>query len=194
MDGHSADEVTDLLLAWSNGDERALEKLIPLVYQELHQAAHHYMAQEGPDHTLQTTALVNEVYLRLVGIREVNWQNRAHFFALSARLMRRILTDFARSRHCLKRGGQVEHVPLDEALIISNEPRADLVALDDALKTLETFDRRKSQVVELRFFGGLTVKETAEVLNVSSETVLRDWRLAKDWLIRELSREHLHGA
>lgn len=193
MDEHSAHEVTDLLRDWSDGDEGALEKLIPLVYHELHKAAHHYMAREGPDHTLQTTALVNEVYLRLVGVRGVTWQNRAHFLALCARLMRRILTDFARSRRCLKRGGQADHVPLDEVLVIPNEPRADLVALDDALKSLETLDPRKSQVVELRFFGGLSVKETAEVLNVSPETVLRDWRLAKDWLVCELSKEHPNG-
>lgn len=193
MEGHSAHEVTNLLRDWSDGDERALEKLIPLVYHELHKAAHHYMAREGPDHTLQTTALVNEVYLRLVGVRGVTWQNRAHFLALCARLMRRILTDFARSRRSLKRGGQAEHVPLDEGLVISNEPRADLVALDDALKSLESLDPRKSQVVELRFFGGLSVKETAEVLNVSPETVLRDWRLAKDWLVCELSKERPNG-
>lgn len=193
MDGHSVHEVTDLLRDWSDGDERALEKLILLLYHELHKAAHHYMAREGPDHTLQTTALVNEVYLRLVGVRGVTWQNRAHFLALCARLMRRILTDFARSRRCLKRGGQTELIPLDEVLVISNEPRADLVALDDALKSLETLDQRKSQVVELRFFGGLSVKETAEVLHVSPETVLRDWRLAKDWLLCELSKEHPNG-
>ena len=193
MDGHSAHEVTDLLRDWGDGDERALEKLIPLVYHELHKAAHHYMAREGPDHTLQTTALVNEVYLRLVGVRGVTWQNRAHFLALCARLMRRILTDFARSRRCLKRGGRAELIPLDEVLVISNEPRADLVALDDALKSLETLDQRKCQVVELRFFGGLSVKETAEVLHVSPETVLRDWRLAKDWLLCELSKEHPNG-
>ena len=190
----SADEVTNLLRDWNHGDERALEKLVPLVYHELHQAAHRYMAREGPDHTLQTTALVNEVYLRLVGVRGVTWQNRAHFLALCARLMRRILTDFARSRRSLKRGGHAEHVSLDEGLIISKEPRADLVALDDALKSLESLDQRKSQVVELRFFGGLSVKETAKVLNVSPETVLRDWRLAKDWLMCELSKEAPYGA
>lgn len=194
MDGHPDDEVTNLLRAWSDGDVRALEKLIPLVYQELHRTAHRYMDREDPDHTLQTTALVNEAYLRLVGVRGVTWQSRSHFLALCAKLMRRILTDFARSRRSLKRGGQVEHVSWDEALVISHEPRADLVALDDALKSLETLDQRKSQVIELRFFGGLSVTETADVLKVSPETVLRDWRLAKDWLIRELSEEHPHGA
>ena len=181
-------EITRLLRAWGDGDERALEQLMPLVYEELHQASHRYMAREAPDDTLQTTALVNEVYLRLLGVRGVAWQGRGHFLAVCATLMRRILTDFARARSCLKRGGQSEMVPFDEALVVSTEPRADLVALDEALKRLETVDQRKSRVVELRFFGGLSVKETAEVLHVSPETVLRDWRLAKDWLFCELSK------
>lgn len=189
MTGSSAAEITDLLRAWGNGDEHALETLIPLVYDELHRAAHRYMSQEAPDHTLQTTALVNEVYLRLVGVRGVTWQDRGHFFALCAKLMRRILIDFARSRRSLKRGGTASSVSLDEALVVSNTPRADLLDLDDALKSLETFDQRKSRVVELRFFGGLSVAETAAVLNVSPETVQRDWRLAKDWLLSELSGE-----
>ena len=190
----SAHEITHLLQAWGEGDERALEQLIPLVYQELHQAAHRYMAREGPGHTLQTTALVNEVYLRLAGVRGRGWENRAPFFALCAKLMRRILIDFARSRRSLKRGGHAERVSLDEALVISNTPRADLVALDEALRRLEAVDPRKSQVVELRFFGGLSVKETAEALKLSPETVLRDWRFAKDWLLRELSEEAPRGA
>ena len=189
MGGPSAHEITQLLQAWGNGDQWALEKLTPLVYEELHKAAQRYMAREGTGHTLQTTALVNEVYLRLVDVREVTWQNRAHFFAVCARLMRRILTDFARSRRYLKRGGDAQHVSLDEALVVSEEPRADVLALDDALNSLSAFDERKGKVVELRFFGGLTVEETAEVLNVSPDTVLRDWRLAKDWLVRELSAE-----
>ena len=187
MTGPSTHEITQLLQAWGNGDEQALEKLTPLVYEELHQMAHRYMARQAPDHTLQTTALVNEVYLRLVDVRELTWQNRAHFLAVCAKLMRRILTDFARSRRSWKRGGEAQTVSLDEGLIISEEPRADLLALDDALNHLEALDLRKSDVVELRFFGGLTVDETAEVLKVSPDTVLRDWRLAKDWLVRDLS-------
>lgn len=193
MTGPSAEEITDLLRAWGDGDERALERLIPLVYEELHHVAHRFMAREATDHTLQTTALVNEVYLRLLGIRGLPWQDRAHFLAVCAKLMRRILTDSARARSCLKRGGQAETVPFDETLVISTEPRANFVALDDALKRLESVDQRKSRVVELRFFGGLSVNETAEVLNVSPETVLRDWRLAKDWLFSELTERPAHG-
>ena len=189
MSGPPTHGITQLLQAWGKGDEQSLEKLTPLVYQELHQAAHRYMARQAPDHTLQTTALVNEVYLRLVDVREVTWQNRAHFLAVCAKLMRRILIDFARSRGAGKRGGDAQAVVFDEDLIVSQEPRADLLALDDALNQLGALDLRKSQVVELRFFGGLTVDETFEVLKVSPDTVLRDWRLAKDWLVRELSRE-----
>jgi RNA polymerase sigma factor (TIGR02999 family) len=189
MSGPPTHGITQLLQAWGNGDEQALEKLTPLVYQELHQAAHRYMARQAPDHTLQTTALVNEVYVRLVDVRELSWQNRAHFLAVCAKLMRRILIDFARSRGAWKRGGEAHAVSFDEDLIVSQEPRADLLALDDALNHLGSLDRRKSQVVELRFFGGLTVDETAEVLKVSPDTVLRDCSLAKDWLVRELSRE-----
>ena len=189
----SAHEVTQLLRAWSGGDEGALEKLTPLVYEELHRAAHRYMAQERPGHTLQTTALVNEVYLRLVDIREVTWQDRAHFFAVCARLMRRVLTDFARSRGYLKRGGDSPHVGLDEALLISREPAPDLVALDDALNALAAIDPRKCQVVELRFFGGLSVDETAEVLKVAPKTVDRDWRLARLWLLEEMNGKRRDG-
>jgi RNA polymerase sigma factor (TIGR02999 family) len=149
------------------------------------------MAREQPDHILQTTALINEVYLRLVDLRDVSWQDRAHFFAVCARLMRRILTDAARSRRYQKRGGDAQPLSLDETLVVSRKPRADLVALDDALNSLAAVDERKSQVVELRFFGGLSVKETAEVLRVSHQTVLRDWGLAKVWLLRELSGEHV---
>lgn len=193
MAEESAHEITRLLRAWGDGDERALERLMPLVYEELHQAAHRYMAREAPDHTLQTTALVNEVYLRLAGMRRGTWEDRARFFALCARLMRRILTDFARARRTLKRGGQAPHVALDEALVVSQEPRADILSLHEALERLEALDQRKSQVVELRFFGGLSVKETAEMLNVSAETVFREWRLAKDWLLCELRKEHADG-
>ena len=189
MSGPSTHEITQLLQAWGNGDEQALEKFTPLVYGELHRAAHRYMARQAPDHTLQTTALFNEVYLRLVDVRELTWQNRAHFLAVCAKLMRRILIDFARSRRAWKRGGAAQTVSLDEGLIISEEPRTDLLALDDALNHLGTLDLRKSQVVELRFFGGLTVDETSEVLKDSPDTVVRDWRLAKDRLVRELSRE-----
>ena len=190
MSAASSQQVTQLLLAWSSGDVTALEKLTPLVYNELHRLARRYMAQERPGHTLQATALVNEAYLRLVDSRNVQWQNRAHFFAVSAQLMRRILVDFARSRHYQKRGGEAHQVSLDEALVVSWERGADLVALDDALQALADIDPRKSQVVELRFFGGLTVEEAAEALAVSLDTVMRDWKFAKTWLLRELSGKH----
>jgi len=180
-------EVTRLLLAWNEGDEGALEKLVPQVYQELRRLAKRQMRREHPDHTLQTTALINEAYLRLVDLRNVQWQNRAHFFALCARLMRRILVDFARSRHYAKRGGGAQPVSLDESLVVSPAHSTDFVAVDDALKALTKVDARKAQVVELRFFGGLTVEEAAEALKVSSETIQRDWKLAKAWLLRELS-------
>ena len=182
-------EITGLLLAWNEGDREALDRLMPLVHDELHLLAHRYMAGERLGHPLQTTALVNEAYLRLIDSSRVRWQNRAHFFAVSAQLMRRILVDAARARKKLKRGGDVIQVSLDEALVVSNEPTADLVALDDALTTLAAFDERKSKVVELRFFGGLTVEETAEVLKVSVMTVMRDWALAKVWLLRELEKK-----
>ena len=188
MESTSSHEVTRLLKAWSAGDEQALEKLTPLVYQQLHQIARRYMGGERSGHMLQTTALVNEAYLRLVDCGQVSWQDRAHFFAISANLMRRILIDFARSRGYLKRGGAVPHIPLEEAPSVSDEADVNLVALDDALNALAGVDERKSKVVELKFFGGLSVEETAEVLRVSSDTVIRDWRLAKIWLLRELSR------
>jgi len=180
-------EVTHLLKAWTAGDQQALERLTPLVYRQLHRVAQRCMAGERPGHTLQTTALVNEVYLRLVDCEQINWQDRAHFFAVSAQLMRRILIDFARARGYQKRGGGAPHMSLDEAPSVCHEPDANLVALDDALKALAAVDGRKSKVVELRFFGGLSVEETAEVLRVSADTVVRDWRLAKVWLLRELS-------
>ena len=184
----STHEVTALLLAWNEGDPTALEKLTPLVYQELHRLARGYMGREHAGHTLQATALVHEAYLRLIDSSRVRWQNRAHFFAVSAQLMRRILVDFARSRHYLKRGGDAPRVSLSEAFEVAGEQDADLVALDDALQALASVDPRKVQVVELRFFGGLSVEETAEVLQVSPDTVMRDWRLAKLWLLREISK------
>lgn len=183
-------EVTQLLRAWTAGDQSALEKLTPLVYDELHRTARRYMAGEQRGLTLQTTALVHEVYLRLVKVREVDWQDRAHFYAVCARMMRRILTDFVRSRRYMKRGGGAFHLPFDEALFPGRQPAADVADLDEALTSLAIFDQRKSQVVELRFFGGLTVEETAQVLSVSVETVHRDWRLAKVWLLHELGGEN----
>jgi len=179
-------EVTQLLRAWSDGHQEALEKLIPLVYDELHRLARHYMSHERSGHILQTSALVNEAYLRLVDARQVNWQNRAHFYAISAGLMRRILVDFARTYQSQKRGAGVLPVSLDEGLDVKEE-RLDLAALDDALKALAALDARKSRVVELRFFGGMSIEEAAEVLKVSPETVKRDWKLAKVWLLREMS-------
>jgi RNA polymerase sigma-70 factor (ECF subfamily) len=188
MAAPTAQHVTRLLHAWSHGKDAALEELLPIVHQELRRLARRYMAGERTGHTLQTTALVNEAYLRLVNSRQVNWQNRAHFFAISAQLMRRILVDYARTRGYQKRGGGVPKVTLDEALMGPQEKGHDLVALDDALKTLAGVDLRKSKVVELRFFGGLSVEESAEVLKVSPDTVLRDWRLAKAWLAREMGK------
>lgn len=186
-------EVTSLLQAWSAGDQQALDKLAPLVYQELHRTAHRYMARENAGHTLQTTALVNEVYLRLVNVQKVDWQGRAHFYAICARMMRRVLTDFARSRRYLKRGGDAVHLPFEETLFAGPEDQPDIVDLDEALNILASMDQRKTQVVELRFFGGFSVEETAKVLGVSVETVYRDWKLAKVWLMRELRKENSHG-
>jgi RNA polymerase sigma factor (TIGR02999 family) len=179
--------LTQLLVAWSEGDESALESLMPLVYDELHRLARHYMRRERAGHVLQTTALINEAYLRLIDMNAVRWQNRAHFFAVSARLMRRILVDFARSRDRQKRGAQLQQVSLDQALAVEGQ-QTDIVKLDDALGALAEIDDRKSKVVELRFFGGLSVEETSEVLKVSPETVMRDWKTAKMWLLREMSR------
>ena len=189
----STHDVTQLLKAWTAGDERALEKITPLVYEQLHRAARYYMAGQRSGHILQTTALVNEVYLQLVDCGQMNWQDRAHFFAMSAQLMRRILVDFARSRGSQKRGAGAVHLSLDEVPSVCHEPDPNLLALDDALKALAAIDERESKVVELRFFGGLSAKETAEVLKVSVETVQRDWRLAKIWLLRELSRGNQGG-
>jgi len=189
MQTPSPKEITRLLVAWGDGDQSALDKLVPLVQSELHRLAHHYMGRERPDHTLQTSALVNEAYIRLIDWKNVRWQNRAHFFGVSAQLMRRILVDFARERHYLKRGGGALQVSMSEAAAFAMDKEADLVALDEALVELSEMDRRKAQVVELRFFGGLSVKEVAEVLKISEETVMRDWRLAKVWLLRQLGRE-----
>jgi RNA polymerase sigma factor (TIGR02999 family) len=181
-------QVTDLLVAWSNGDKLAYDRLVPLVHDELHRLAHRYMSGERPGHTLQTTALVDEAYLRLVD-QKVHWQNRSHFFAIAAEVMRRILIDYARRRRYTKRGGAVQQVELDEAMLMARERSSELIALDDALKRLAEFDERKSRVVELRFFGGLSVEETAGVLKVSVNTVKRDWSTARAWLFKEVNRE-----
>lgn len=181
-------QITRLLVDWRNGDEAALEQLIPLVHDELRRLARRHMAHERVGHTLQATALVNEAYMRLIDVKQMKWQDRAHFFAMSSRLMRRILVDFARAKGYQKRGGGAHKVSLDEALVVSQEPGHDLVALDDALTALGAFDARKALVVEMRFFGGLSVQETAEALQVSVDTVMRDWKLAKAWLTRELSK------
>lgn len=183
--GSSAD-VSQLLRAWSDGDRRALDKLTPIVYEELRRLARRYMKGERAGHSLQTSALVNEAYMRLVDYKRMQWQDRAHFFAVSAQLMRRILVEHAR-RHNLKRGGGVQHVSLEDAAAVGSERAADLVALDDAMNALARLDSRKLQVVEMRFFGGLSVEETAEVLKVSPVTVMRDWNSAKAWLYREMT-------
>jgi RNA polymerase sigma-70 factor, ECF subfamily len=182
----SSQEITQLLLAWSDGDQVALEKLTPLVYAELRRLAKGYMFGERPGHTLQTTALINEAYLRLIDWKSVRWQGRAHFFGVAAQLMRRILVDFARARHYAKRGGAAQQVSLDEAVTIHEDRSAEIIALDEALKSLAEIDPRKSQIVELRFFGGLSAKETAEALKVSQRTVEREWSSARAWLYREL--------
>jgi RNA polymerase sigma factor (TIGR02999 family) len=179
-------DVTNLLVAWGRGDEAALDDLVPLVQAELHRIANRCMRGERMDHTLQATALVNEAYVRLVDVRRIEWQDRAHFLAMAARLMRRVLVDHARSRGYQKRGGGAVRVTLVEGLAVADEPGCDLVALDDALNALAALDERKSRIVELRFFGGLTVEETATVLKVSVDTVMRDWKVAKAWLLREL--------
>jgi len=187
-------EVTQLLLAWSGGDEQALDRLVPLVYDELRRLAQSYMRRERADHTLQTTALIHEAYLRLIDANRVQWRNRAHFFGVASRLMRQILVTIARERGAQKRGGGAEQVSLDEGMMIDEGRDEDLVALDEALGELAQIDARKAQVVEMRFFGGLTEDEIAATLNVSTETVRRDWRLARSWLRRELSGEQTDGA
>ena len=187
-DASSPDEVTRLLSAWSDGDVSALDRLIPLVERELHQLAHRYLSRERPDHTLQTTALVNEAYLRLVDQRRARWQNRAHFFAIAAQIMRRILVNHARDRAADKRGGGARKLSLDEVSVLSDERAEELVALDEALDSLSELDGRKARVVELRYFGGLSVEETAEVLGVHPDTVTREWGRAKAFLRRELQK------
>jgi len=182
-------EVTQLLGEWSNGDDRALEKLVPLVHPELHRLAHHYMSRERPGHTLQTTAILNEAYVRLVDNTPPVWQGRTHFIAAAAQLMRRIMVDHARGRQSLKRGGGAVKVTLDEAALVTEARSQELLDLDEALERLAVQDARKSQIVELRYFGGLTVEETAEFLKLSQRTVEREWTMAKAWLYRELSEE-----
>jgi RNA polymerase sigma factor (TIGR02999 family) len=182
----STPDITGLLIEWSNGDQSALEKLLPLVERELHRLAHSYMRKENTDHTLQTSALVNEAYLGLIDQNKTQWQNRAHFFGIAATVMRRILMNYARDRSRLKRGGGALHVSLSKAAILSAERSDELLELDEAMKRLQSFDERKSQVVELRYFGGLSVEETAEVLKISPVTVMRDWNIAKAWLAREM--------
>jgi RNA polymerase sigma factor (TIGR02999 family) len=183
----SPQEVTQLLIDWSSGNQAALDKLMPLVYQELHRLAHQYKRREDPRNVLQTSALVNEAYLRLIDQKHVRWQNRAHFFAIAAQLMRRILVDYARKRDNTRRGGRAPQVTLDEGLIVLHQQAADVLALNDALQSLAAIDSRQSQLVELRFFGGLTIEETAEVLKVSPGTVMREWTFAKAWLQREMT-------
>jgi RNA polymerase sigma-70 factor (ECF subfamily) len=182
-------EVTKLLEAWRDGKPEAIDELMPLVYQELRRMAKHYMNSQPSGHTLQTTALINEAYLKLADNREKNWQNRAHFFAVAARAMRHILVDHARSHKAEKRGGETQIMSLEDVAVISSERAGEVVALDEALQDLSNLDERKGRVVELRYFGGLSVEETAEVLKVSQETVMRDWRFAKTWLLRELSNQ-----
>ena len=184
----SPNEVTRLLLDWSNGDRAALDELVPLVYDELRRLAHHYMRQERAEHTLQTTALVNEAYVRLIDQNSVHWQGKAHFFAIAAQMMRRILVDYARSRRYAKRGAEAHQVSFDESAIVSPQKGAELVAVDEALNDLAEHDVRKSKIVELRFFGGLNIEETAEVLGISPTTVQREWRSAKAWLYQAINQ------
>jgi RNA polymerase sigma factor (TIGR02999 family) len=190
----SSHEVTLMLKAWGEGDQSALEKLTSLVEAELRRLAHHYLAQERPGHTLQTTALINEAWLRLIDWKQVSWQNRAHFFGVSARLMRYILVGFARARKHQKRGGAAQQISLEEAAEVSVDRSDDLVALDDALQTLAKYDPRKCQIIELRFFGGLSVEEAAEIMKLSPITIIREWNKAKAWLYQELSAETRDGA
>ena len=185
----SPKKVTQLLLDWSNGDQEALDQLVPLVHQELHRLAKLYMRRESPGHTLQTSALVNEAYVRLIDQKNAHWKNRAHFFGVAAQLMRRILIDYARSHQYAKRGGGARKLSLDEVALVSDPRAAELIALDDALTSLASFDQRKSQIVDLRFFGGLSIEEAAEVMGISPRTVEYEWRKAKAWLHREISRQ-----
>ncbi len=185
-------DITRLLRAWGGGETSALDDIVPLVYDELHRIAHRYLARERSTDVLQTTAVVHEVYLRLVDTRGVCWKDRVHFFAICANLIRRILVEFARTRNSLKRGGDLSRIPLDEAATISPEPDADLVAIDEAVHALESVDPREARIVELRFFGGMTQDEVAAELGVSADTVMRDWKHARVWLLRELTRGKQH--
>ena len=187
MHESGAHELTELLLAWGNGDDEALARIAPLVHAELYRLAKRYMSRERPDHLLQTSALINEAYVRLIDWKAVRWQNRAHFFGVAAQMMRRILVDFARKRPRVDKDIDALNISLDEAMTVTTDKDADLLALDEALKSLATIDERKSQIVELRFFGGLSVEETAEVMKVAPITVIREWNKAKAWLYRELA-------
>src|SRR6266550_2595549 len=189
MSEPSTNDVTQLLIKWSNGDKAALDKLMPPIQEELRRLAHHYMGRERPGHTLQTTAFVNEAYLRLVNSKDVHWQNRTHFFAIAAELMRTILVDHARSHAYAKRGGGLRKIELDEAMIVSQERAVEVLALDEVLKELADIDPQQSRIVELRFFGGLTIEETAEVLGLSPATIKREWSTAKAWLYHELAKK-----
>ncbi len=182
-------EITQLLANWSQGDKAALDQLVPLVYPELRRLAKRHMGREGPEHTLQTSALINEAYLKLVNQQNVEWQNRAHFFAVAAQVMRHILVDHARTRNYAKRGGGAPKVPLDEAAALTEQRASELIALDDALRDLAALDERRSQIIELRFFGGLSLEETAEVMNISPSTVQREWRAAKAWLHHTMTNQ-----
>ena len=193
MSSCSIGDITLLLRAWSEGNRQALEDLIPLVYKELYITAKRYMARQNPDHLLQSTALVNEAYLHLAKLGAVDWQDRGHFFAVCAQVMRRILTDYARSRQYQKRAGEAQHVLFDERSVATRPPHRDLIALDDALHSLAQFDKRKSQIVEFRVFSGISIEETAEALSISIGTVKRDWKLARSWLLRELNRGRRNG-
>ena len=193
MEPTPRNDVTELLVAWSNGNQAARDQLMGVVYDELHRLARRYMRRESPGHTLQTSALLNEAFLRLVDQKNVQWQNRAHFFGIAAQMMRRILVDYARSRNYAKRGGGARALSLDESLIVSDARNEEVVNVHEALERLTEFDSRKGQIVELRFFGGLSIEETAEVLGVSPGTVMRDWTLAKAWLRREMSPEPVEG-
>jgi RNA polymerase sigma factor (TIGR02999 family) len=187
MTAPTPSQITSLLIDWSNGDQTALEKLLPLVERELHRLAHNYMRRENPNHTLQTTDLMNEAYLKLVDQKKTHWQNRAHFFGIAARIMRRILLNYARDQQRQKRGGKAVQISLSDVSVAYLEKTAELIALDEALERLAKFDERKGRVVELKYFGGLEVDEIAEVLKISSITVLRDWKFAKAWLFREIA-------
>jgi RNA polymerase sigma-70 factor, ECF subfamily len=189
MNTPSPNEITERLIAWGKGDAAALNELIPVVYQELRRMAGHYLRLENPGHTLQPTALVHEAWLRLIDQTRVNWQNRAQFFGVAAQMMRRILVDHAKTKHREKRGGDAVKLSLDDVINISQERAADLIALDDALDTLAAMDERKSRVVDLRYFGGFSVEETAQILEVSPDTVMRDWKMAKAWLYQQIMRE-----